>query len=124
MCTLKCVSIAYRRAPWFRLLREPLLMGMRIYSAVHHIKAEAIDYPFPTLACRGCIRFYKTLLFRRSASFRWLHRRINPVFDYFLYRIVTGEEKKKARDYALAASAGRLSNEEIDDWMKGIKTGL
>ena len=30
-CTRRLVAIAYRRAPWFRLLREPLRWGMRLW---------------------------------------------------------------------------------------------
>lgn len=124
MCTLKCVTIAYKRAPWFRIVREPMLVGMRCFAAIHHIKPEVINYPFPMAACRNCIRFYKTLLFQKSVSFRLLHGRINPFFNFFMDRIVTPEERKRAHSYALAASAGTLDEKEISDWMQGMKTGL
>ncbi|MBN1160652.1 MAG: hypothetical protein JXA17_01720 [Dehalococcoidales bacterium] len=124
MCTLKCVVIAYKRAPWLRIIREPMLMGMRFFAAIHRIEAEVASYPFPTISCRYCIRFYKTVLLRKSGAFRWLHGRLNPVFNYYMDRIVSPNERKLARQYALAASAGTVSEEESWDWMRGMKTGL
>ena len=122
-CTLKLVSIAYRRAPWFRLVREPILVGMRFFVRIHHVTTD--EYRPLTTACHNCIRFYKTALLKESAIFRWLHGWINPVFDYFLEgKIVTEEELSQAKVYAQAATRGTLSQEEIDDWMGGMKTGL
>jgi hypothetical protein len=124
MCTLKCVTIAYRRAPWFRLIREPMLAGMRFFAIIHHIEPEVKNFPFPTTTCSRCIRFYKAILLKKSPAFRWLHSRLNPVFNYFMDRIITPEERKRARQYALAASAGTLNEKESRDWMEGMKTGL
>ena len=124
MCTFKCVSIAYGRAPWFRLIREPMIMGMRYFAAVHRVRQEVAEFPFPTSSCQRCIRFYKTVLFRHSKSFRWLHGRMNPIFNHYMDRIVTAEERKKANQYALAASAGTLTEAQTAEWMKGMKTGL
>ena len=121
-CTIKLVTITYQRAPWFRLLREPLRLGMRFLVRFHHI--DTGKYLVKTQACYNCIRFYKTALMDKSAMFRWLHSRINPVFDYFLGRIVTDEEQRQAGVYAKAASQGSLSQSEVDEWMKGMKIGL
>jgi hypothetical protein len=124
MCTFKCAMIAYRRAPWFRLVREPMLLGMRYFAFIHHVEPQVKNFPFPTASCNKCIRFYKTVLFQKSTSFRWLHGRVNPIFNYFMDRIVTQEERKQARSYALAASAGTLTEKETNAWMNGMKTGL
>jgi len=124
MCTFKCVTIAYKRAPWLRLVREPMILGMRYFAAVHDVHGEVRDFPFPTAACRNCIRFYKTVLFRHSKSFRWLHGRANPIFNYFMDRIVTKEERKQAHEYAMTASAGTLTDKQTGEWMKGMKVGL
>jgi len=121
-CTIKLVTIAYQRAPWFRLLREPLRLGMRFLVYLHHI--DSGEYLVRTQACYNCIRYYKTALRERSAAFRQLHRLINPVFDYFLERIVTGEELNRAKVYAREASRGSLSQAEVDEWMKGMKIDL
>jgi hypothetical protein len=53
-----------------------------------------------------------------------MHGRVNPIFSYFMDRTVTADERKQAHLYALAACAGTLSEKEISDWMKGMKTGL
>lgn len=119
---MKLVTIAYRRAPWFRLLREPLKLGMRCLSRIHH--TDTAEYKVRTPACYNCIRFYKVALKEKSAAFRWLHRWLNPVFDYFLERIVTGEELRRAKTYAQAASQGNLSEDEADDWMRNMKSGF
>jgi hypothetical protein len=121
-CTLKLVAIAYRRAPCFRLLREPLKLSMRFLARAYRVNTR--EYVVRTPACYDCIRFYKVALKEKSAIFRWLHRWINPVFDYFIERIVTGEELHQAKSYAQAASMGSLSEKEAEDWMRGLKTGF
>jgi hypothetical protein len=124
MCTLKCAMIAYRCSPWFRLIREPMLVGMRFVAIIHQVEPEVEAFPFPTATCHKCIRFYKLVLFKKSSTFRWLHSRVNPIFNYFMDRIVTQEERKQAREYALSACAGTLSDTEVSEWMRGMKTGL
>ncbi len=124
MCTFKLTMIAYQRAPWFRLIREPLLLGIRLFAFFHNVEREVEAFSFPTSACHKCIRFYKSVLFKKSFTFRLLHSRINPIFNYFLDRIVTEEERQQAHSYAGAACAGTLSDKEIYEWMKGMKPGL
>jgi len=121
-CTYKLVAIAYQRAPWFRLFREPLKLGMRWLAFIHRIDAK--EYQMRTPGCYQCIRFYKTALSGKSISFRWLHNRINPIFNKLIARIVTDEEKKEAKRYADAASEGRISREEAEEWMKNLKASL
>jgi hypothetical protein len=121
-CTYKLVTIAYKRAPWFRLFREPLKLGMRWLVWVHHIDAK--EYLVRTPGCYQCIRFYKTALFKKSASFRWLHDRINPIFNRLIARIVTDEERKEAKSYADATSQGKLTPAEVEEWMKDMKAKL
>lgn len=121
-CTLKLVTIAYRRAPWFRLLREPLKLGMRFLVRLHHV--DAAQYAVRTPACYGCIRFYKVALKDNSAVFRWLHRWVNPSFDYFLEKIVTKDELSNAKMYAKAASQGNVNEKDMEGWMRGMKTGF
>jgi len=101
-----------------------MIVGMRYFAAIHRVHREVAEFPFPTDACRNCIRFYKTVLFRHSKSFRWLHGKMNPIFNHYMDRIVTPEERKEAGQYAMAASAGTLKEEEVREWMKGMKTGL
>ena len=67
---------------------------------------------------------YQRALFEKSASFRWLHNQINPIFNKLIAGIVTGEERRSAGVYAKAVSEGSLSEAEIAEWIKGMKTGL
>jgi len=39
-------------------------------------------------------------------------------------RIVTGEERQRSNQYSPLASAGTLTEQEIEEWMKGMKTGV
>lgn len=121
-CTYKLVAIAYERAPWFRLFREPLKLGMRYLVFFHRINAK--EYEVRTPSCYRCIRFYKTALFKKSASFRWLHDRFNPIFNKLISGIVTDEERNQAKQYADAASSGNVSEEESKEWMVGLKSTL
>jgi len=120
-CTLKLVTIAYRRVPLFRLMREPLKLGMRFLSWLHRVNPA--EYAVRTPRCFGCIRFYKTALKEKSAPFRWLNDRINTIFDAALERIVTQEEVKRSKAYARAATTGEVKPEEASDWMRGQRTG-
>lgn len=104
-CTLRLVALAYARAPWFRLLREPLRAGMVALSRVHGIDVSAV--PVRAEACRGCIRLHKSLLKERSPFFRALNRLANPVFDALLLRIVGAEAIREAKEHARAATSAR-----------------
>lgn len=101
-CTIRLVRIAYQRSPWFRLVREPLRLGMRLLAWWHHI--DPAEYQVRSPGCYRCMRFYKTALKERSALFRWLNDRINPRFDALLERIVTEEEVRAAKAYARKAT--------------------
>jgi hypothetical protein len=103
-CTIRLVTIAYQRAPYFRLIREPLRLGLRSLAWIYRV--DPGDYDVRTPGCYGCIRFYKTALKEKSGLFRSLNDRINPVFDILLERIVTQGEVKEAKAYARAATRG------------------
>ena len=121
-CTLKLVAIAYRRASWFRLCREPLKLGMRFLSWVYRV--DPGEYEVRTAQCFGCIRFYKVALKEKSALFRRLNDLCNPRFDALLERIVTAEEIGEAKTYARAATAGEVPPEEAEKWMEGQRPGF
>ena len=121
-CTLKLVSIAYRRAPWFRLFREPLKLGMRFLSWIHRVNPS--EYEVRTPDCFGCIRFYKVALKEKSGMFRRMNDLFNPLYDALLERIVTEDEIRQAKTYARAASNGEIMPEEAAKWMQGQHTGF
>lgn len=121
-CTLKLVSIAYRRAPLFRLLREPLKGGMRAMAWLYRVHTE--EYVVRTPACYGCIRFYKLALKERSAIFRAINSLINPIYDRLLLRIITRQELEEAQAYARQATAGDVEPGTATSWMDGLKVGF
>jgi len=101
-CTSQLVQTAYSRAPWFRLVREPLVLGMKVLGRYHGINAK--EYRVYTESCHGCIRFTKAELKKRSILFRSLNRVINPIFDRILESIVGKDEVAAARQYAYQAT--------------------
>lgn len=100
-CTIQLVRIAYGRAPWFRLVREPLRAGMVVLGLLYRV--EPGQYCVPTESCRGCVRFIKLGLRERSGLFRWLNAHVNPCFDCLLESIVTAAEVEEAKRYAAKA---------------------
>lgn len=109
-CTIRLVKIAYQRAPWFRLVREPLKWGMRFLAFIHQINPS--EYEVRTRACYGCIRFYKVALKEKSGLFRFLNDRINPLFDAMIERIVSPAEIQDAKGHARAAMAGQVDQQD------------
>jgi len=103
-CTRRLVVIAYRRSPWFRLVREPLKFTMRKWARLYGFNPE--EYEVRSPSCYHCIRFYKNALKERSGLFRLLHSLVNPAFDAILERIVAKEEVNKAEAHARAAMEG------------------
>ncbi len=101
-CTIILVKTAYDRAPWFRIVREPLRFGMVIMGKLHGVNSD--DYLVKSDGCRGCVRFIKTGLKEKSSLFRILNGIINPVFDHILETIVTREEVLEAKRYAREAT--------------------
>jgi len=101
-CTLRVVYTAYSRAPWLRLIREPLRWVMLAMGRWHGIDAREPEPP--TAYCFGCLRWTKTGLVERSAAFRWLNGRVDPPFVRLLWSVVTEEERAEARRFAAQAT--------------------
>jgi hypothetical protein len=121
-CTLRLINLAYRRKPVFRLFREPLKWGMRVFSWIYRVNPD--EYAVRTPSCYGCIRFYKVALKEKSPLFRWLNDRINPLFDRELEKIVREEELARAQEFARRATAGKVSAVEAEEWMENQKMGF
>ncbi|MBN2548836.1 MAG: hypothetical protein JXB15_06750 [Anaerolineales bacterium] len=112
-CTIQLVNAAYRRAPWFRLVREPLKAGMRLMALLYRV--DPGEYEVRTPSCYGCMRFYKVALKEKSGLFCWLNGLVNPHFDALIERILTEEEVQLAQAYARAAMSGELDSKDEDD---------
>ena len=100
-CTIQLVELCYERKLWFRLFREPLVLGMRIMSSWHGIHAR--NYEVRNQRCYGCIRFMKEALKDKSPIFCWLNDRINPIFNQLRDEMITPQEKEEARKFAREA---------------------
>ena len=114
-CTIQLVACAYQKAPWFRLVREPLRLAMCFMAWAY--RGDPSRYEVRTPACLGCPRFLKVGLKEKSALFRWLNDRVNPYYDRMLERIVPREEHEHSLDYARRGSRGELPPGEIAPWL-------
>lgn len=104
-CTLDLVRRCYERAWWFRLIREPLVFGMRAMAWWHRIDPR--DYQVRSDACYGCVRFAKTALLEESATFRWLNRWVDPRFNRIRNSLLLEGELEAAQDFAREATHPR-----------------
>ena len=98
VCTVRLVEAAYRKAPWFRLVREPLRLGMRLMAFLYRVNPD--DYEVCTPICYRCMRFNKIALKEKSALFRVLNSLINPMFDAMIERILSPAELRDAEQFA------------------------
>jgi len=100
-CALMLARIVYQRHWWFPLVREPLLLGMRILALGHRIDARKHAVRNPE--CRGCIRFMKAELEMKSATFRFLNDRIGERFTKLRNARLTQAELDEAKRFAKEA---------------------
>ncbi len=101
-CTRRVIYTAYSRAPWLRLVREPLRWGMLMMGWWHHV--DPASYQVPTPFCVGCLRWTKTGLKEHSATFRWLNGLVDPHFMRLVWRYVTMEDRTEAKRFATQAT--------------------
>jgi hypothetical protein len=100
-CALMLVRIVYRRHWWFALLREPLLLGMRLLARWHGI--DPFRHAVRNPECKGCIRFMKAELEEKSPTFRFLNDRIGRKFTALRDARLTGAELDEAKRFAREA---------------------
>lgn len=110
ICTIKLVEAAYARAWWFRLVREPLRLGMLLLGRVY--EADLTVYEVNSPSCRACPRLTKLELKERSALFRFLNNIINPYFDRLIERLLTEREQQEAREFAERALLSEVKRKE------------
>jgi hypothetical protein len=95
--------IVYRRHWWFPLVREPLVLGMRILAWHHRIDARRHVVRNPD--CTGCIRFMKAELEEKSPVFRFLNNRIGDHFSNLRNARLTQAELNEAKRFARESMA-------------------
>ncbi len=98
ICTIHLEQLCYRRAWWFRVFREVLASGIRIFALIYGIRSDR--HPVRSPMCYRCLRFRKNALKERSALFNWLDGYLNPVFNFLRDSLLTAEEKALARRLA------------------------
>ena len=100
-CALMLARIVYRRHWWFPLVREPLLLGMRVLAWRHRI--DPYRYQVANPECAGCIRFMKSELEEKSALFRTLNGLVGDRFSALRNARLTQEELDEAKRFAREA---------------------
>jgi len=97
-CVMLVIRAGYGRCWWFPILREPLILGMRVLGAVHGIDAYAHEVRNPE--CRGCVRFLKAELEEKSPLFGFLNKLIGKRFNRLRDSLATAEELDRAKQVA------------------------
>lgn len=97
-CSLMLSMRCYERHWWFRLVREPLVAGMRILAWWNRI--DVSKHGVRKSGCKNCIRFMKEELKQKSSTFNFLNRFIGPWFSDYRNTMLTPEDKKEAKRIA------------------------
>lgn len=97
-CAALLAKWCYERHWWFRLIREPLLVGMRILAWWNGIDARAHGVRNPE--CHGCIRFMRAELDEKSPTFRFLNEIIGKKVGNLRNSLLTQQELDNARHHA------------------------
>ena len=101
ICTIHLERLCYRRAWWFRLFREILATGIRVFALVYRFPASRHVARSPM--CFKCLRFRKNALKEASPLFNWLNAYLNPIFNRARNSLLTPQELERARTLALMA---------------------
>ena len=102
ICTIRLETLCYQRAWWFRVFREILASGIRVFAIAYLIRPK--DYLARSPMCFKCIRFRKNALKERSALFNWLDSYLNPMFNRVRDSLLTPKELDDARALARRAA--------------------
>ncbi len=100
-CALMLAMSCYEKHWWFKLIREPLIWGMR-YLAWWN-KIDINKHGVRKTGCKNCIRFMKAELEEKSPTFNFLNRFIGPWFGDMRNGMLTEEEKAEAKRIAQEA---------------------
>ena len=98
-CTIELIEIAYRRAPWFKIIREPLVMSLKFIAFLKGYNIK--DIQPPSIECAQCPRFIKNILKGSSPLFNSIHNVLNPLFDRIIMKIVLEDEIIEAKKRAI-----------------------
>lgn len=96
-CANRLAKWCYEKHPWFRVVREPFVLGLRAMAAFYRIKAHP---HVKNKECEECIRYMKNELQRKSMLFRFLNRTIGKWISKLRDYMLTEDEVKRAKQYA------------------------
>jgi hypothetical protein len=102
-CALFLIRRCYKRHWWFRLIREPLVLCMRILAWWNGIDSR--KHLVRRAECRGCVRFMKTELEEKSATFRFFDKRIGSHFKKLRDSMLQPEDFREAKRIADEATS-------------------
>lgn len=97
-CALLLVRRVYGKHWWFRLVREPLVFGMRILAWWNGIDARS--HGVSNAECHGCVRFMKAELEEKSPLFCFLNDHVGPWFRTTRDSMLTQAELDEAKRHA------------------------
>ena len=100
-CALMMAMRCYEKHWWFRLIREPLVGGMRFLAWCNHI--DTGKHGVRKSSCKNCIRFMKAELEEKSPTFNFLNRFIGPWFGNMRNAMLTPDEMAEAKRIAAEA---------------------
>jgi nitroreductase len=121
-CALMLARLVYRRHWWFPVVREPLLLGMRILARWHAIDARS--HGVRNQQCRGCIRFMKSELEEKSATFRFLNDRIGSRFSALRDARLSQAERDEAKRYAREAMGLEITTNNQKEHIMSVQTAI
>jgi len=96
-CANRLARWCYEKHPWFRMVREPFVLGLRMMAVFYRIKARP---HVKNKECGECIRYMKNELQRKSMLFRFLNRTIGKWISKLRDHMLTEDEVKMAKQYA------------------------
>ncbi|PWC42387.1 hypothetical protein [Azospirillum sp. TSO22-1] len=111
ICTIRLEQLCTRRAWWFRVFREALASGIRLFAIAYRIPRDACTARSPM--CRRCLRFRKNALKERSRLFTWLDGHLNPLFNRVRDSLLTPAELEQARTLARRAADRDFAGEDV-----------
>lgn len=97
-CAARLAQWCYQKHWWFRLIREPLLAGMRFLAWWNGIDARRHGVRNPE--CYGCIRFMRAELDEKSPTFRFLFEIIGKRVTRLRNSLLTQQELDEAKRHA------------------------
>jgi hypothetical protein len=102
VCPVYLMRLCSERRWWFRLIREPLAVGMRIMAWMHRVPVP--PQSLFSQSCQCCLRPMKMQLYRKSALFRFADGILSPWFNRLRRSLFTEEELQESKQIAQQAS--------------------